>query len=118
DEAAGRWAIETDRGDRVSARFCVMATGCLSDAQIPPFKGIETFEGKWYHTGKWPHEGVDFTGRRVGVIGPGSSAAYTDLLISKEANDTAARFFREKIRAIVRDPAVADLLCPQSYPLG
>ncbi len=50
--------------------------------------------------------------------GLGFSAAYTDLLVSKEANDTAAQFFREKIRAIVRDPAVADLLCPQSYPLG
>ena len=50
--------------------------------------------------------------------GLGFSAAYTDLLVSKEANDTAAEFFREKIRAIVRDPAVADLLCPQDYPLG
>jgi cyclohexanone monooxygenase len=210
DEAAHRWTVETDRGDRVSARFCIMATGCLSDAQVPDFEGLETFEGKWYHTGRWPHEGVDFTGRRVGIIGTGSSAiqsipiiakqaahlfvfqrtpnysmpaqnapldpeyerrvketyaefrrqaresrvgfvvdrsgdsalavpeeerlgeyekrwrrgglgfsaAYTDLLVSKEANDTAAEFFRAKIRSIVRDPAVAELLCPKSYPLG
>ncbi|HSE05150.1 MAG TPA: NAD(P)/FAD-dependent oxidoreductase [Methylomirabilota bacterium] len=210
DEAAVRWTVETDRGDRVSARFCIMATGCLSDAQVPDFKGLETFAGKWYHTGRWPHEGVDFAGRRVGIIGTGSSAiqsipiiakqaahlfvfqrtpnysmpaqnapldpeyerrvketyadfrrqaresrvgfvvdrsgdsalavpeeerrreyekrwrrgglgfsaAYTDLLVSKEANDTAAEFFRAKIRAIVRDPAVAELLCPKTYPLG
>ena len=50
--------------------------------------------------------------------GLGFSAAYTDLLTSQEANDTAAEFFRAKIRAIVRDPAVADLLCPKTYPLG
>jgi cyclohexanone monooxygenase len=187
-----------------------MATGCLSDVQVPDFPGLESFAGQWYHTGRWPHEGVDFTGRRVGVIGTGSSAiqsipiiakqaahlyvfqrtpnysmpaqnapldpayearikaeyaefrrqaresrvgfvvdrsgdsalavpaeerereyerrwsrgglgfsaAYTDLLTSRDANDTAAEFFRAKIRAIVRDPKVADLLCPQSYPLG
>src|SRR5262245_20454330 len=74
DEAERRWQIETDRGDRVSARFCIMATGCLSDARVPDFKGLETFTGRWYHTGRWPHEGVDFTGQRVGIIGTGSSA--------------------------------------------
>jgi cyclohexanone monooxygenase len=210
DAAASRWHIETDRGDRVFARFCIMATGCLSEPQVPDFKGLETFEGRWYHTGQWPHEGVDFTGLRVGVIGTGSSAiqsipiiaqqaahlfvfqrtpnysmpaqnapldpeyersvkgyyadfrrqaresrvgfvversgdsalavpaeerereyekrwrrgglgfsaAYTDLLVNQEANDTAAEFFRAKIRSIVRDAAVADLLCPRDYPLG
>jgi cyclohexanone monooxygenase len=210
DEATSRWAVETDRGDRVSAQFCIMATGCLSDAQVPDIKGRETFEGRWYHTGKWPHAGVDFTGQRVGIIGTGSSAiqsipiiarqaahlfvfqrtpnysmpahntpldpeferrvkasyaefrrqaresrvgfvversgdsalavaaeerrreyekrwsrgglgfsaAYADLLTSQEANDTAAEFFRAKIKAIVRDPAVADALTPTDYPLG
>jgi cyclohexanone monooxygenase len=210
DEGIGRWTIETDRGDRVAARFCIMATGCLSEAQVPDFKGIETFEGRRYHTGKWPHEGVDFTGRRVGIIGTGSSAiqsipiiatqaaqlfvfqrtpnysipannapldpdyerqvkdsyadfrrqaresraglvversgdsalavpaeererqyekrwsrgglgfsaTYADILTSPEANDTAAGFFHAKIRSIVRDPAVAEMLCPKGYPLG
>jgi cyclohexanone monooxygenase len=210
DETARRWAIETDRGDRVSARFCIMATGCLSTVQEPTFEGLASFRGRWYHTGKWPHEGVDFTGQRVGVIGTGSSAiqsipiiarqakhltvfqrtpnysmpahnapldpayeaqvkanyrefrrqaresrvgfvtersgdsalavdvetrrreyerrwqrgglgfsaAYADLLTDPAANETAAEFFREKIRAIVRDPAVADLLVPRDYPLG
>lgn len=210
DEAADRWTIETDRGDRVSAQFCIMATGCLSDAQVPEIPGLETFAGRWYHTGRWPHEGIDFTGRRVGIIGTGSSAiqsipliakqaahlfvfqrtpnfsmpaqnapldpeyerwvkgryadfrrearesrigfvvdrsgdsalavppeerrneyerrwsrgglgfsaAYADLLTDQDANDTAAEFFRAKIRSIVRDPAVAEALCPRDYPLG
>ena len=210
DEATHRWAVSTDRGDRVSAQFCVMATGCLSAAQVPDFKGLETFEGAWYHTGNWPHEGVDFTGQRVGVIGTGSSAiqsipliasqaahlfvfqrtpnfsiparnapldpayerrwkanyaehrrqaresrvgfvverndlsalevsaeerlreyegrwsrgglgfnaTFVDLLTSKDANDTAAEFFRAKIRAAVRDPAVAETLSPRHYPVG
>ena len=210
DEATNRWAIQTDRGDRVSARFCIMATGCLSSAQVPKYTGLESFEGKWYHTGNWPHEGVDFTGQRVGVIGTGSSAIqsipiiarqaarlyvfqrtpnfsvpahnapldpnferrvksiypeyrrqardtrigfvvdrreesalavppeerrreyearwsrgglgftaiFEDLLTNKDANDTAAEFFRDKIRATVRDPAVAEILVPQHYPVG
>jgi cyclohexanone monooxygenase len=210
DEAAGRWAITTDRGDRVSARFCIMATGCLSTAQVPQFPGLETFQGARYHTGHWPHEGVDFTGQRVGVIGTGSSAiqsipiiaeqaahlvvfqrtpnfsvparnapleaeyeqrvkagyadfrrraresrvgfvverseasalavspeerqheyekrwrrgglgftaTYVDLLTNQQANDTAAEFCRAKIRAVVRDPAVAEALVPRHYPVG
>jgi cyclohexanone monooxygenase len=69
----------------VSARFCIMATGCLSTAQVPPFNGLETFEGPWYHTGHWPHEGVDFTGRRVGVIGTGSSAIQSIPIIAAQA---------------------------------
>ena len=210
DEAAGRWTIATDRGDRVSARFCIMATGCLSSAQVPRFPGLETFQGPRYHTGHWPHERVDFTGQRVGVIGTGSSAiqsipviaeqaahlyvfqrtpnfsvparnapldpelerrvkagyadfrrqaresrvgfvverseasalavpseerqreyekrwrrgglgftaTYVDLLTNPEANETAAEFCRTKIRAVVRDPAVAELLVPRHYPVG
>ena len=210
DETTNRWEVRTDRGDHVSARYCIMATGCLSTAQVPKFKGLERFEGRWYHTGHWPHEGVDFTGQRVGVIGTGSSAiqsipiiarqaahlvvfqrtpnysvpahnapldrdferrvkadyaefrrqaresrvgfvmerndasalavppeererayeahwgrgglgfsaTFADLLTSAAANETAAEFFRAKIRALVRDPAVADTLCPRDYPLG
>src|SRR3977135_3597672 len=62
-----------------------MATGCLSTAQVPDFKGLETFAGPWYHTGHWPHEGVDFTGRRVGVIGTGSSAIQSIPIIATQA---------------------------------
>jgi cyclohexanone monooxygenase len=210
DEAANRWDVRTDRGDRVRARFCIMATGCLSAARVPDFEGLDTFEGARYHTGRWPRAGVDFTGQRVGIIGTGSSsiqaipiiarqaahltvfqrtpnysiparnapldreherrwkasyaehrrqaresrigfvversdqsamavsaeerqhayerrwqrgglgfsATFTDLLLSQDANDTAAEFFRDKIRGIVRDPAVAELLTPRGYPLG
>jgi cyclohexanone monooxygenase len=206
DATAKCWRIETDRGDQVSARFCIMAVGCLSATNRPPFKDIEAFQGPIYHTGEWPHDGVDFTGLRVGVIGTGSSAiqsipiiaqqasaltvfqrtatysvpawnqkltpeyrktikadypalrakararptgfyfpfnmkpaleataeererqyeeawergglpflgAFGDLLFEKAANDTIAEFARRKIREIVRDPAAAELLCPDN----
>ena len=74
DEPSATWRVTTDRGETVSARFCVMATGCLSLPNEPDFPGLESFKGPTYHTGKWPHEGVDFTGQRVAVIGTGSSA--------------------------------------------
>jgi cyclohexanone monooxygenase len=206
DEAQKRWHIETDRGDKVTARFCIMAVGCLSAPNRPRFEGMEDFKGPIYHTGEWPHQGVDFTGLRVGVIGTGSSAiqsipiiasqaaqltvfqrtatwsvpawneeltpeylkevkadypalrakararptgfyfrfnitpaleasaeerekqyeeawargglpflgAFGDLLFEKEANDTIADFARKKIKGIVKDPATAELLCPEN----
>ncbi|MBI5289898.1 MAG: NAD(P)/FAD-dependent oxidoreductase [Chloroflexi bacterium] len=210
-EGAARWLIETDNGDRISAAFCIMATGCLSAPRHPGFKGLESFEGDWYHTGYWPHEGVDFTGKRAGIIGTGSSAiqsiphiarqaahltvfqrtpnfsipahngpidheaerqmterytevrrrarasaagvvsrapsersamqvtpeereaefearwqygglgmggAFIDIVISPEANQTAADFVRGKIRSILKDPVTADLLCPKDYPFA
>jgi cyclohexanone monooxygenase len=210
DSAAQRWTVRTDRGDVVSARFCVMATGCLSAARMPDFPGLDSFKGKIYHTGHWPHAGVDFTGLSVGVVGTGSSAiqaipviaaqarhvtvfqrtpnfsipsrngpmpeayarswkdaypakraearmtrngiltnpndrsaietpeaerlaeyekrweiggttfmaAFNDLIFSKASNDTAAEFVRGKIRAMVKDPSVAELLSPVSHPIG
>ena len=210
DRATHRWTIRTNHGDHVSARYCVMATGCLSTARVPDFPGIERFSGKVYHTGHWPHDGVDFTGRRVGVIGTGSSAiqaipviaqqashvtvfqrtpnfsipsrngpmsdayanswksdypalreqarhmrtgilnspndisalevsdgerqriyeerwaaggtnfmaAFNDLILSQQANDTAADFVRDKIRATVHDQEVAELLAPKNHPIG
>lgn len=203
DETTGRWSVETDRGV-VSAQFCIMATGCLSSMNTPDFKGLDSFKGSWFHTGRWPHEGVDFTDQRVGMIGTGSSAiqsipliaqeashltvfqrtasysvpahngpldpervrefkadiagfrernsqlpfgagfklnlakalestseqrqseyderwatgglgfvaAFSDLLIDREANDTAAEFLLQKIRETVKDAAVAELLSP------
>jgi len=73
DDVSGLWTVETDRGDRVTARWCVMATGCLSTPRAPQFPGEESFRGPRYHTGLWPHEPVDLRGLRVGVIGTGSS---------------------------------------------
>ena len=86
DEAAGRWTVSTDKGDVVSARFCIMATGCLSVTNDPKFPGMETFKGKSYHTGRWPHGGVDFTGQRVAVIGTGSSAIQSIPQIAAQAD--------------------------------
>ena len=84
DEATDHWAIEAG-GDRIRARFCIMATGCLSAAKMPEVPGLDRFEGHWYHTGAWPHEGVDFTGRRVGVIGTGSSGIQSIPALAKQA---------------------------------
>ncbi|RVT91527.1 NAD(P)/FAD-dependent oxidoreductase [Rhodovarius crocodyli] len=204
-----RWLVRTTAG-RFIGRFCVMATGCLSSTRMPDFPGLESFRGKTYHTGQWPHEGVDFTGQRVGVVGTGSSAiqsipviaeqaahvhvfqrtpnfsipahnrpldeayerswkdvyaerrrkarmmrtgidypvnqasalevepserqriyedrwalgstsfmaAFGDLITDQAANETAAEFVRGKIRAAVKDPAVAELLCPDNHPIG
>jgi len=85
DEATHRWTVRTDTGATVSARFCIMATGCLSTARQPDFPGIDSFKGKTYHTGHWPHEGVDLTGLRVGVIGTGSSAIQAIPVIAQQA---------------------------------
>ena len=212
DSKANVWTIRTDAGDVATAPFCIMATGNLSTPRTPNYPGLERFKGKWYHTGLWPHDGVDFTGLRVGVVGTGSSGvqmiphiasqarhlyvfqrtanfslparnapldpdkvrrhkaeyperrraafdtpfgiagypppaksaleaseeerrsayeakwgeggsisflySFTDLLVSKESNDTAAEFVRERIRATVKDPRTAELLCPKDHPIG
>ena len=87
DEAGARWNVTTDRGDQVSGRFVVMATGCLSSTNKPAFPGLETFTGPTYHTGEWPHEPVDFSGKRVAVIGTGSSAIQSIPIIAKQASE-------------------------------
>jgi cyclohexanone monooxygenase len=211
DDSRKRWTIETDKGDVVDAQHFVLAVGTLSTPKLPEIPGIETYKGDTYQTSLWPHEGVDFTGKRVAVIGTGSSAiqsipliaaqakqltvfqrtpnfsmpagnraltkeeinevksdyrnyriaqqtsffgqpinfeqvpafsvshedrvatfqggwdrgdlvgligAYSDILTDKKANDTAADFIRDKIRSIVKDPEVAEALCPYDHPVG
>ncbi len=210
DEKTLRWEVRTDRGDVVSARFCILAVGPLSNANIPAIEGLDSFAGEVYHTAHWPHEGVDFTGKRVGVIGTGSSGiqaipyiakeaaqlyvfqrtpnysvpagnvplddetraaqkagyaerrrlsmlsgggsphqphpksalevspeelrqtyerrwelggvlfskAFPDQLLTIEANDTARLFWEEKVRAVIDDPAVAEVLIPKDHPIG
>ena len=85
DPATHRWGVRTDRGDSVTARFCVMATGCLSSAQSPDLPGTELFQGEIYHTGRWPGP-VDFAGQRVGVIGTGSSGIQAIPVVAQEAD--------------------------------
>jgi cyclohexanone monooxygenase len=85
DEAQARWVLETDDGTRTSATYCIMATGCLSSPNLPQFEGLETFTGDRYHTGYWPHDPVDFTGKRVAIIGTGSSAVQSIPIIAAQA---------------------------------
>jgi len=85
DEKSARWTVVTEQGEKLTAQFCIMATGCLSSTNLPDFKGLETYQGPTYHTGQWPHEGVDFTGKRVAVIGTGSSAVQSIPLIAEQA---------------------------------
>ena len=212
DSKASEWTLKTDTGEEVRTRYCVMAAGNLSTPRVPDLKGIHDFKGKWYHSGLWPHEGVDFSDLRVGVIGTGSSGVqmipiiaqqakhltvfqrtanfslparngpmeteresrhkadyparrraaydtpfaiggypkptksalqvseeernaayeskwqeggsisylytYTDLLVNKDSNDTASEFARNKIRGIVKNRKVAELLAPKDHPIG
>jgi cation diffusion facilitator CzcD-associated flavoprotein CzcO len=211
DEGSRTWEVETaavdgSGGERLTCRYVVMATGCLSSANLPDIPGRDDFAGPTYHTGRWPHDPVDFTGKRVGIIGTGSSAlqaipiiaqqaahltvfqrtatyavpawnrpldpdevaavkahyadlraanrttavgygawrepplygvtqvsdeereaileaawnhgglqflgAFNDVLIDPQANELVAEFVRRRIRATVKDPKVAELLCP------
>lgn len=85
DDAAGEWVVETDQGDRARARFCIMATGCLSVPQRPAIAGIDDFAGNLYQASRWPHEPVSFAGQRVGIIGTGSSGIQAIPVIAAEA---------------------------------
>jgi cyclohexanone monooxygenase len=210
DEQSARWIIQTDRGDWVSAKYFITAAGCLSATNVPNFKGIDSFEGQWYHTSRWPAEGVDLTGKRVGIVGTGSTgiqaipklaeqadhlyvfqrtanyslpsnnkpmdpkfeknwkesypahrqkaresvvgvevpaypdrsvlsvsaeernevfesawgnyiallSTFNDIAINPDSNELVAEFVRNKIRAKVKDPEVAELLAPKDHPIG
>lgn len=85
DEESQQWTVETDQGDQVTCTFLLSAVGCLSDSQIPGFPGVEDFRGDSYHTGRFPHEGVDFTGKRVVQIGTGSSGVQAAPVIAETA---------------------------------
>jgi cation diffusion facilitator CzcD-associated flavoprotein CzcO len=85
DETTNRWTVETDQGDVVTTPYLVTAVGCLSSGQVPNIPGLDSFRGDWYHTGSWPHEGVDFSGKRVGVIGTGSSGIQSIPVIAQQA---------------------------------
>jgi cyclohexanone monooxygenase len=85
DARAKCWSVTTSDGKTVEAQFIVLATGCLSNARKPDIKGLESFKGPVYHTGSWPHEDVDFTGLRVGLIGTGSSGIQSTPVIAEQA---------------------------------
>ncbi len=85
DEDTNRWTVKTDAGDSLSARYCIMATGCLSTPKDLEFEGLDDFQGPVYKTFAWPRDGVDFTGQRVGIIGTGSSGIQTITVVAEQA---------------------------------
>ena len=86
DENLKNWIVETD-SKSYSSKFCVMATGTLSSIKQPNFDGLENFKGDWYVTGEWPHEKLDFTSKKVAIIGTGSSAVQSIPVIAEEAKN-------------------------------
>jgi cyclohexanone monooxygenase len=87
DETTDRWAVRLEGGEEVSARFCLMATGCLSARNVPDFPGLERFRGQHFHTGDWPKGGVELAGKRVGIIGTGSTAIQAIPHLAEQAGE-------------------------------
>ncbi len=85
DEHTNVWTVRTDKGEVVTARYLIAAVGSLSHTNLPQFKGLETFKGTWYHTSRFPKEGVDFTAKRVAVVGTGATAVQAIPEIAQQA---------------------------------
>ena len=85
DDAGNVWCVGTEAGEEYRARFLIAAVGCLSSANIPDIAGLDRFAGRWYHTGQWPHEGVDLRGKRVGLVGTGSTGIQAVPVIAETA---------------------------------
>ncbi|WP_156909405.1 flavin-containing monooxygenase [Ottowia thiooxydans] len=83
--AKNEWTLKTEAGEEFRARFCIMATGNLSKASVPNIPGIESFQGRWFHTSAWPKDPVDFSGLRVGVVGTGSTGIQVIPRIAEQA---------------------------------
>ncbi len=84
DERANRWEVQLESGQRMRAQFLIAAVGILSARNIPPFEGVDSFKGESFHTSRWPREKVDFTGKRVAVIGTGATAVQMIPIVAKE----------------------------------
>jgi cation diffusion facilitator CzcD-associated flavoprotein CzcO len=84
EERANRWEVQLESGQRMRAQFLVAAVGILSARYVPPFEGIDSFKGESYHTSRWSKEKVDFTGKRVAVIGTGATAVQLIPIVAKE----------------------------------
>jgi cation diffusion facilitator CzcD-associated flavoprotein CzcO len=85
DEEEHRWHVQTERGDHVAARYVIAASGALDATNTPDFPGLETFRGEWHHTSQWPRDKVSFEGKRVGLIGTGSTGVQTTTEVAKTA---------------------------------
>jgi cation diffusion facilitator CzcD-associated flavoprotein CzcO len=84
DEDTRTWSVSSTSGP-FRARFLITAVGCLSTANVPDIPGLDSFRGRWFHTGHWPHEGVDVRGRRVGVVGTGSTGIQVIPVLAADA---------------------------------
>lgn len=90
DDETNQWTVSTlngDGGHLTTAKYCIMATGCLSASRLPNIQGLDQYQGNIYHTGAWPNEKVDFTGQKVAVIGTGSSGVQAIPEIADEASE-------------------------------
>lgn len=85
DADAGRWTVSSEDGRQWNAQYLLLAVGQLSTTKQPLFPGEETFKGEIYHSAKWPREGVRFEGKRVGIIGTGSSGVQMTPVIAQQA---------------------------------
>jgi cation diffusion facilitator CzcD-associated flavoprotein CzcO len=85
NEATNLWTVHTDQGETVTTRYLITAVGTLSTTNMPQFKGLKEFKGKWHHTSQFPHTGVDFTGKRVAVVGTGATAVQAIPEIAQQA---------------------------------
>jgi len=94
DETSGQWEISTDDGSQVTSQFFVTAVGCLSEPWVPDFDGIDSFEGESYHTGTWPHDPVDFTDKKVAVIGTGATGIQVIPEVAKKDIESLTVFQR------------------------
>lgn len=85
DDATAAWISRTDTGEVIRSKYLIMATGPLSEPRVPDIPGLGSFQGRWFHTGRWPHEPISFAGRRVAVIGTGSTGVQVIQTIANEA---------------------------------
>jgi cation diffusion facilitator CzcD-associated flavoprotein CzcO len=85
DEKTNLWTVHTETDDEVTTRYLIAAVGSLSDTNLPPLKGLEKFRGQWCHTSRFPHTGIDFTNKRVGVVGTGATAVQAIPEIAQQA---------------------------------
>ncbi|MGQ0502218.1 MAG: flavin-containing monooxygenase [Panacagrimonas sp.] len=108
DESARRWTVTTDDGKTVSAQFLLMSTGGLSAPMVPPFPGHEKFKGKTLHTAHWPKEGVDFAGKRVGVIGTGATGIQVIQTIAEKVKQLTVFQRTANFTVPMRNPKYGD----------
>ena len=85
NEKNNLWILKTKNDQTFTSKFLITAVGCISTTNIPNIKGLNKFEGEYYHTGNWPKNDVDFSGKKVGQIGTGSTGIQAAPVIAEKA---------------------------------